>query len=175
MRKKISAIVFILMMSVTANFASGCYGSFTLTKKVYNWNGRVGTKAVNSVVMWILGAVQAYTFCIVADAFVLNTLEHFSGTNPLAMNEGEQDIQIVQQEGKTFQITASKDRLDIEQLKSTNNQKVSLVFDRNAETWVLNAGTNSVLVAQMSETNENVLNLVHPDGSTVAVNLADLK
>ena len=163
------------MMSVTANFASGCYGSFTLTKKVYNWNGRVGTKAVNSVVMWILGAVQAYSFCIVADALVLNTLEHFTGNNPLAMNDGEEDIQIVQKEGKTFKITSSKDRFDIEQLNVQNSQRVSLVFDHASESWVLSSGTNSVIVAQMSETNENVLNFIHPDGSTVAVNIADMK
>ncbi len=175
MRKRISAIVFILMMSVTANFATGCYGSFTLTKKVYNWNGTMGSKVMKSVVMWGLYIIPVYGIAGVADIFILNTLEFLQGSNPLAMNEGEQDIQIVQKDGKSYQITASKDKFDIVELNSENPHKASLVFDRNSESWSIQTSNENIVIAQMSETNENVLNLIHPDGSTVAVNITNMK
>lgn len=162
-------------MAVTANFASGCYGSFTLTKKVYNWNGTMGSKVMKSVVMWGLYIIPVYGIAGAADLFILNVLEFLQGSNPMAMNEGEQDIKIVQKDGNTYQITASKDRLDIEQLNSAVQHKASLVFDRNSESWSVESGNKSIVIAQLNETNENVLNLIHPDGSSVAVNIADMK
>lgn len=36
----------------------GCYGNMSLTKKVYNFNGSLGNKYVQSIVNWLFGYVQ---------------------------------------------------------------------------------------------------------------------
>ncbi len=76
-----------------ASLSTGCYGSFALTKKVHTWNGEVcGTqKGPGCSAGWgnegvfLLCAIPVYGICIVVDSVVLNTVEFWSGTNPVGM------------------------------------------------------------------------------------------
>jgi len=54
-----------IMLLVTFSFTTfnGCYGSFSLTKKLYNWNGSLGSKFVKTGVMWVLMIVPVYSAC----------------------------------------------------------------------------------------------------------------
>ncbi len=46
--------IFSLLLAAWILGLTGCYGSFTLTKKLYTWNGNLGEPAVNTLVMWPL-------------------------------------------------------------------------------------------------------------------------
>jgi hypothetical protein len=35
-------------------FQAGCFGKFALTRKLYSWNESVGSKFVQSLVMWVM-------------------------------------------------------------------------------------------------------------------------
>lgn len=39
MKNLLKQIVVVLLVASMAIMSVGCYGSFSLTKKVYNWNG----------------------------------------------------------------------------------------------------------------------------------------
>ncbi|HSQ41409.1 MAG TPA: DUF3332 family protein [Fibrobacteraceae bacterium] len=79
MKKGMFAIAAVLSLVLV-----GCYGSFALTKKVYDVNGSItSNKIVHSVLMIIPGSV-IYPLSMTADALILNALEFWTGSNPLA-------------------------------------------------------------------------------------------
>ncbi len=70
--------------STLAMFATGCYGKFALTQKLYGWNGSLGNKFVNTIVFWAFILLPVYEVCAFVDFVALNLIEFWSGTNPLA-------------------------------------------------------------------------------------------
>ncbi len=65
---------------------SSCIGSFTLTKKCYNWNNSLGDKWINELVFIGLNIIPIYDICLLADAIVFNSIEFWTGDNPVALN-----------------------------------------------------------------------------------------
>ena len=81
MRKKHLIIATVVALSASMMMQS-CIGSFALFNKVKSWNDHVGDKFVNEIVfvaMWIL---PVYELSFIADMFILNTIEFWSGENP---------------------------------------------------------------------------------------------
>jgi len=68
----------------------GCYGSFALTKKMYAWNGTLPNKWVKSLVVFFGGEI-VYGLSATVDVVVLNLIEFWTGSNPLAANETHMD------------------------------------------------------------------------------------
>lgn len=77
-------------LAVTAVGTTGCFGKFALTRKVYGWNDSLGNKFVKSIVFWGLQIIPVYGIAGFADMFILNVLEFWTGSNPVADNR---DIQ----------------------------------------------------------------------------------
>ncbi len=73
--------------------ATGCYGKFALTKKVYDWNGSFGNKYLVSILFWVLSIIPVYEIAGVVDVFILNLIEFWTGGNPLASVEHEDGTQ----------------------------------------------------------------------------------
>lgn len=65
--------------------STGCIGSFQLTRKVYSWNTTVSAdKFVQEVVFLALNIVPVYGVATLADAVFANTVEFWTGENPVA-------------------------------------------------------------------------------------------
>ncbi len=80
MKRLLIALCLTGMLATTA----GCYGQFALTKKVHQWNGSVsGDKFVHTLVFWAMIIVPVYEVVMLADGLVFNTIEFWSGSNPL--------------------------------------------------------------------------------------------
>ena len=81
--KKVNLKVAAIMLSGTILFSS-CVGSFSLFNKYAKWQTTMtDNKFVNGIVgIILLPIVGSVTF--LADALVLNTIEFWSGDNPLA-------------------------------------------------------------------------------------------
>lgn len=66
--------------------ASGCFGSFNLTRKLYGWNKDVSKdKFVRELVFLGLNIVPIYGVAGAIDAIVANTVEFWTGENPISM------------------------------------------------------------------------------------------
>ena len=77
-------IVFTL---VCATAAGGCYGQFTLTRKLHAWNGHAtDNKVANSAIMWGLLIVPVYEVAALVDLLIFNVIEFYGDENPLAMD-----------------------------------------------------------------------------------------
>ncbi len=83
MRTLASKTLIALLVSGTTVYAS-CYGSFALTKKVHWWNGAASS---NKFVQWLvfvgLNVIPIYGLAVVVDALVVNSLEFWTGSNPV--------------------------------------------------------------------------------------------
>ncbi len=64
-----------LLLAALGASASGCMGSFALSRSLYDWNGKLGSKWVNGAVFIALLFVAVYPLVMFIDAFILNALE----------------------------------------------------------------------------------------------------
>jgi hypothetical protein len=75
-RRHLAAVALALSLSIGA---SGCYGSFALTRWVYDFNGKVtDNKFVHSIVTWAFLIVPVYSIAGFVDFVVLNMIEFWT-------------------------------------------------------------------------------------------------
>lgn len=86
----IRKVITLITLLVFAVGGSGCYGGFHLTKALYKFNGEIklnGNEQANhvarSVVMVVLVIVPIYQLAALADALIVNSIEFWTGKNPL--------------------------------------------------------------------------------------------
>jgi hypothetical protein len=91
MKSRSSRLVAALFATVLSLHVSGCFGSFALTRNIYGLNERISD---NKFVRWLvfLGftIIPVYGVGTLVDVLVFNTLEFWTGSNPLA-NAGTQE------------------------------------------------------------------------------------
>jgi hypothetical protein len=95
----------LMVLVVLATSLQGCYGKFALTRKVYALNGEVHDKFLRSGLTWVFLIFPVYGLAGLADFVVFNTVEFWSGKNPVA--EGEKDFRYVDGTDR-FEIHAHK-------------------------------------------------------------------
>ena len=72
------------LLSTTA-----CFGSFRLTQRYWHWNGHVTeNRWANEGIFLLSVIIPVYWFTTVVDALVLNTIEFWSGKNPVDAPSG---------------------------------------------------------------------------------------
>ncbi|MBF0430124.1 MAG: DUF3332 family protein [Fibrobacteria bacterium] len=143
----------------------GCYGKFPLTRKVYEMNGSIQNKFAKSALTWVLIIVQVYSVLGLVDFAILNVIEFWTGSNPLAMEEGQVEEQIVEKDGKQYKITATKNRLDIESLNQSEATQISMRYNEEKKSWFVQTQDGTFKVAELED--NNVLSLLAPDGQLI--------
>jgi len=84
-RKLVVAGVLVCFMAAT----TACYGPFNLTKNVYHWNsgikgsGEVSDKWMKEFVFFGMIVVPVYMFSALLDWFIFNSIQFWSGDNPV--------------------------------------------------------------------------------------------
>lgn len=120
MKKRYLTVAVIAALAGSMMFTS-CIGSFNLTNKLLSWNKSIGNKFVNELVFIVFWVLPVYEVSGLADFLVLNSIEFWSGSNPVAQGksiiEGNDGIKyLVECDGKGYTITSmaddSKFRLD---------------------------------------------------------------
>jgi len=159
----------IALLLVTVVLTS-CYGSFKLTRSLWDWNGTVGDKFVNELVFLAFVIVPVYEVATFVDAVVLNTIEFWSGSNPMGMKEGEKEQKIVEIEGKKYRLTAEKDKMTVEDLKDAKN-KTEMIFNEEDSSWYLVKGKKLQKLVNVDVQDGKVISyhLFYPDGSVQEV------
>lgn len=162
-------IAFAILASLLMVSLFGCYGSMTLTKKVYNWNGSLGDDIIVNVVFWVLNIIPVYEGAAFIDVVFLNTIEHWTGSNPIAMKEGEETIKYVDSGEKSYKLVFSKNSIYIEEVKGPEvGENVTLNYNETEQSWYLMDDETSTKVASISD---DMLKLIYPDGNTRTVHL----
>ena len=82
MKKRVFTVAVILSIASSMLFTS-CIGSFELTNKVLTWNKQVSNKFVNAMIFAAFCVIPVYELTAIADILVINSIEFWSGSNPV--------------------------------------------------------------------------------------------
>lgn len=128
--KKIKMSAVALLLGGSLLFSS-CIGSFGLFNKVLDWNKQVtGEKFVNELIFIGLNIIPVYSLCGFADLVVLNTIEFWSGSNPIS---SVGTVKHVQGENAAFAVTTTKDGYTVTNEQS--QKSINFVFDEKQQCW----------------------------------------
>ena len=105
--KKVNLKVAVLLLAGSC-LCSSCIGSFSLFNKYAEWQRTMtDNKFVNAIVGFFLGSV-CYPVTLLVDSLVLNTIEFWSGDNPMASNVGKTQ-KVTGQDGRIYAVKTLKD------------------------------------------------------------------
>jgi len=175
--KKISFTALSFLLLTTSIVQTGCFASFQLTRKMWEFHDGIagdglGGRFIKTILYWFPGGI-VYGIGGFVDLIIFNTIEFWTGSNPIAMNEGDIEIQKIYKNGLEYEIAATKNRFDIKQLTGENaGEKASLVFNVEDMSWVANTETHSIKVAQYfvdEKTNEVSVKIIRGSKKPIIV------
>ena len=127
--KKISLKVSACLLSGSLLFSS-CVGSFSLFNSYAKWQRNMtDIKIVNGIVGIILLPIAgSVTFMV--DALVLNTIEFWSGSNPMASVGKTQNV--LGQDGRYYAVKTLKNGYEV---TSPDGEVTLFTYDKKADSW----------------------------------------
>tara|TARA_R110002072_G_scaffold214159_9_gene371291 strand:+ start:170 stop:727 length:558 start_codon:yes stop_codon:yes gene_type:complete len=149
---------------------TGCFGSFELVKKVYEVNdGISNNKFIKSLIFWIGGFV--YGIAGFLDAVIFNLIEFWTGSNPIAMEEGQYEEQLLTFKGETYKIVATKNQMTFLKLQDGSSIDLgSLKFDASNSSWNFEKDNQ---IVELIRVEEDILKYSTEDGVKIA-NVSEL-
>lgn len=164
MRKTYLTVAIACTLAGSMMFSS-CIGSFTLTNKLLTWNSHIGNKFVNELVFFAFWILPVYEVSALADVLVLNSIEFWSGENPVAKGtkviEGNDGRYLVKCDGKGYTIKSE-----------TNGSVVRLDFHDNDKSWSVKLpdGQDQTIFTFVDDTH---ISVPAPDGHNMTVELSE--
>ncbi len=162
MKKRFFSVALVLAAASSLLFSS-CIGSFALTNKLMDWNKSIGNKFVNEVVFFAFWIIPVYEVSALADILVINSIEFWSGNNPVASGkkviEGQDGRYIVECDGKGYTITSEQDK-----------SVVRLDFNTEDQAWSVNVNGQSHEL--FSFIDEDHVKMITPSGDYQVVELS---
>lgn len=127
-----------------------------MSNKLLSWNRQISNKFVNELVFVAFWILPVYEVSGLADILVLNSIEFWSGSNPMA--SGKRVIE--GQDGK-YLVECRNDGYDI---TNPDGTKTRLDFNADTREWsVLEKGRRVVFLTYVDDSH---VQLPMPDGST---------
>ena len=143
----------LITLLLVSFFATGCTGSFNLTRKVYNWHRQQDDKWLDEFGFLVCALLPIYGISTFADAIVFNSIEFWTGDNPvdgpmaaksiqdgdnqatISYNKGNQQLTIASAEKPT--ITVEKQGNMIVTKDTSGNVLSSAVINAQGQVVVL--------------------------------------
>ncbi len=133
MKKMIRPVAFALVTLFSAQLLTSCFGKFALVNMLYKFNAGIGGKdmggkVIRSIALWVLIIIPVYEILAFVDFIIINLIEFWAGSNPIAMKEGESETQLITYAGREFQLTATKGKMSITELSGKNKGKQTVLY-----------------------------------------------
>lgn len=158
MRKNILRAGVALTLAASLGLSS-CVGSFALTNKLLSWNRSLGNKFVNELVFFAFWVLPVYEVSGLADLLVINSIEFWSGDNPMACGTR----QIKGSDGRSYLVKCDGKGYDICPEDNTA-ERVRLDYNAADDSWsVTTADGSTHQIFAYLDRNHAVM----PDGSVV--------
>ena len=161
---------FVLALSLSAALLfSSCLGSYRAFNNLLDWNSGVSdSRFVNNLVFWGLWIVPVYELFILGDTFIFNVIEFWSGSNPIALEEGESEVQLVERDGNLYRMRATKNRLQVAVIEGPKKgSKIEFFYRPDEKSW--NAIRPSGEIIPLSRMEEGFYIVYMPDGKEVRI------
>lgn len=164
MRKSFLTVAVVCTLCASMLLPS-CIGSFTLTNKLLTWNRNVSNKFVNELVFFVFWVLPVYEVSALADVLVLNSIEFWSGTNPVADNtrrvKGNDGYYLVKADKHGYTITGE-----------TDGSTVRLNYNDKDRSWnvVAPSGEETTIFSFVDDTH---ISVPAPGGENITVELSE--
>lgn len=157
------SVAAILLASASLSLQS-CIGSFSLTNSVLDWNRNVGKKFINEIVFVAFWILPVYEVTGIADLLILNSIEFWSGKNPMEASVQTVDTDhgryIVACDGQGYTVT-----------EEATGIATRLEFDEETQTWsVMKEGKSYPF---MSMIDDNHVMMITPGGDFREVEVSE--
>lgn len=139
--KAVTAFISLAVISMM-----GCYGSFSLTKKVHEFNGSIAGTEINSLIMIVASPV--YSLAATADVLIFNTLEYWTGSSPVALEEDAAEEKVISLDGEMYRLKATKNKISAERLTG-DNREVALIFQEEDQSWLMQTPEKTTRIARV--------------------------
>ena len=161
-----------LLIVGTGAMTTGCFGSFQLTRNFYQWHDTtIENKFLKSLLFYIPFSF-VYMVTATVDFIVFNLVEFWSGNNPLAMEEGDYEVEYHSYAGVNYKMEATQNQFRITQLDGNEKGKVTIMrFDPDTKTWFYEEGSNSVALMTFDGEDDDDLTVYSPNGELVKFDL----
>lgn len=129
-----------LVMSVTlaaAILSTSCLGSFHAVTSLKSWNDSVSdNKFVNNLLFWGMNIIPVYPLFVLGDTIIFNVIEFWTGSNPVAMNEGDIEIQTIKHEGNLIEMRAMKNKMQLSVIEGPKKgEELELNYIETEKAW----------------------------------------
>ncbi len=141
---------------------SSCIGSFGLTNKVLTWNKKATNNSFLNELLFIgMWIVPVYEVSLVADLLVINSIEFWSGDNPIA----EGTVKEFEDENGKYVVTTTKEGYSI--TKEGEEESIDLQFDKNSQSWNVICNGESYEIMKLKD--DGTVDMKLPNGSYMNV------
>jgi hypothetical protein len=167
---KKSKVLFLAGLVFSMPMLQQCMGSFALTNKVYDFNKSVGSKFVNEMVFFAFLVIPVYVATLFIDGVILNAVEFWTESNPMAMNEGEVKQQRFVTERGPVDVTITRNQIVFKNLNA--NESLSFNYSGDDTSWYmsLNGKTSKFMQFDVSGAEPKTV-VFTPDGRSVAFDM----
>lgn len=160
MKSKFNYVIVAALLSSSLLFSS-CIGSFSLFNKLLAWNKTVSDKFVNELIFIVIS--PAYGIAMTADVLILNSIEFWTGSNPVAST----DIKKIEGKDGIYTVETNKEGHKI--TKDETGETVYFKFDETEKTWSIESKGETTKLLKVVD-DENVV-MYLPNGSEMPVTL----
>jgi hypothetical protein len=156
--KKIVASIVIL-----AFFTTGCTGSFNLTRKVYNWHRSQSDKWADELCFLLVALTPVYGLATFADAIIFNSIEFWTGKNPVDMASNPEQNRIAENGKNKLQMSYNS-KTDQVQVALSKNR--GFIFEHTATGVIAKNDKGQILYSSVQSENGDVA-IYNGDGKLV--------
>ena len=152
-----------VILAVSISLQS-CIGSFSLTNKVLTWNNQVSNKFLNELVFFAFWILPVYEVTAAADLLVINSIEFWSGNNPM-----EARNRVIDTDQGDYLIASDENGYKI---TSPNGDILEFSFDKESRMWSFSKNNAEKIDFLQFEDDQNV-KILNGEGEFVDVEISE--
>ena len=154
---------FLIILLLVCFTSAGCTGSFNLTKKVYNAHRSQADKWSDELTFLVFILLPVYGISTFADAIVFNSIEFWTGENPVVLNS-DPNKKFVNKDGSKAELGFNENKQVIITSQTARGNNPSIILEK----------TDSMVVAKDAQGNMMYASVKDGDGVRVYDHNLDL-
>ena len=140
MKKKYLSVALVIALAGSM-LTTSCIGNFALTNKLLAWNKTISNKFVNELVFFAFWIIPVYEVSALADVLVFNTIEFWSGNNPVDVAAADRVV-----EGSDGKYIVRPDATGYDIVSMTDGSVMRLDFNAAEQSWNLRIGDDRTML-----------------------------
>jgi hypothetical protein len=131
MRKILISLLMVCTITVGTLSTTGCYGKFAAFNALREWNGKfTDDKFINWLVFLVLNIIPVYGIFFMGDALVINSVEFWTGSNPVALGDTYRETDA---NGNSVTAVKMEDGSLYMRLEANNGESQELVLQQDED------------------------------------------